>query len=174
MIKGHTLMEQGFRLLMEKYQEKLYWQVRRILYHHEDANDVLQNSFIKVYNNIQNFEGKSKLYTWMYRIVTNEAITYLNKRNKKNTASLDDQTNNLSIALESDPYYDGVEIQRILVEAIAMLPEKQRLVFNLRYFDELSYADMSDLVGTSEGALKASFHHAVKKIERFITRVATI
>ncbi len=166
---GHA--DKGFRLLMEKYQERLYWQIRRMVYDHEDANDVLQNCFIKVFRSIHGFEGKSKLYTWLYRIATNEAITFINKKKQKMTAPFDSADQNLSNRLQADPYFEGDEVQIRLQEAIAQLPEKQRLVFNLRYFDEMSYADMSQALGTSEGALKASFHHAVKKIECYVKGV---
>lgn len=160
--------ERGFRLLMEKYQERLYWQVRRMVHGHDDANDVVQNCFIKVYRSIHNFEGKSKLYTWLYRIATNEAITFINKKKKKMAAPLDDGENSLSNRLQADPYFDGDEIQSRLKEAISLLPEKQQQVFNLRYFDEMNYADMSEMLGTTKGGLKASFHHAVKKVEVYM------
>ncbi len=163
--------ERGFRLLMEKFQERLYWQVRRLVFDHEDAADVLQNCMIKVYRSIHNFEGKSKLYTWLFRIATNEAITFLNKKKQRAAAPLDDVGNNLANSLPSDPWFNGDEAQLHLLKAIATLPEKQRLVFNLRYFDELGYAEMSEMLGTSEGALKASFHHAVKKVESFLKEV---
>ena len=169
---GHA--ERGFRLLMEKYRQPLYWQVRRLVYHHEDANDVLQNCFIKVFRSIHNFEGKSKLYTWLYRIATNEAITFLNKKKQTNTTPIDDSENSLSGCLRADSYFDGDEARLRLLEAIERLPEKQRIVFNLRYFDEMSYADMSEVLETSEGALKASFHHAVKKIEAYVSGVRTL
>jgi len=169
--EGHA--DRGFRLLMEKYQERLYWQIRRLVYEHEDANDVLQNCFMKVYRNLHKFEGKSKLYTWMYRIATNEAITFLNKKKQKYTASIDDEDRNLSNRLEADSFFDGNSAQILLQKAIALLPEKQKQVFHLRYFDEMNYASMSELLGTSEGALKASFHHAVKKIEAYVKNVET-
>ncbi len=165
-------IEQGFRLLMETYQERLYWQVRRMVIDHDDANDVLQNCLIKIYKGIGNFEGKSKLYTWLYRIATNEAITFLNKKKQKMTASLDQGENSLANQIQADPYFDGDEIQAKLKEAIINLPEKQQLVFNLRYFDEMSYADMSEVLGTTQGALKASFHHAVKKVEAYVKGMA--
>lgn len=156
---------------MEKYQQPLYWQVRRLVYDHEDANDVVQNCFIKIFRSIHTFEGKSKLYTWLYRIATNEAITFLNKRKQKFATSIDHDENSLSNRLRADAFFDGDEAQRKLFEAIERLPEKQRIVFNLRYFDEMSYADMSEILETSEGALKASFHHAVKKIENYVSGV---
>ena len=161
-------MEQGFKLLMQKYQERLYWHVRRMVYEHDDANDVIQNTFIKVYRSIHKFEGKSKLYTWLYRIATNESITFLNKKNRKSTASLDNEDYNLENQLKADDYFDGDEIQQKLNAALSTLPEKQRAVFNLRYYDEMTYAEMSEVLGTSVGALKASYHHAVKKIESYL------
>jgi len=166
-------IEQGFKLLMQKYQERLYWHVRRMVFEHDDANDVIQNTFIKVFRSINKFEGKSKLYTWLYRIATNESITFLNKKNRKSTASLDNEDYNLENQLKADDYFDGDEIQRKLQDALNKLPEKQRVVFNLRYFDELGYKEMSEVLGTSVGALKASYHHAVKKIESYLKGVAS-
>jgi RNA polymerase sigma-70 factor, ECF subfamily len=166
-------IEKGFKLLMLKYQERLYWHIRRMVFEHEDANDVIQNTFIKVFKNIHKFEGKSKLYTWLYRIATNEAITFLNKRNKKSTASLDNEEYNLENQLKADDYFDGDEIQRKLHDALNRLPEKQKAVFNLRYFEEMKYDEMSEILGTSVGALKASYHHAVKKIENYLKGVAS-
>ncbi|MEO1260686.1 MAG: RNA polymerase sigma factor [Bacteroidota bacterium] len=172
LLSGNGNRERGFRLLMETYQERLYWQIRRMVHNHEDANDVLQNCFVKVYRSIHQFEGKSKLYTWLYRIATNEAITFINKQKQKMTAPIDSEENNLSNQLKADPYFDGDEIQILLKNAIEGLPDKQKQVFNLRYFDEMSYADMSELLDTSQGALKASFHHAVKKIEQYMKSAA--
>lgn len=168
LLQGSGNTERGFRLLMEKYQERLYWQIRRMVFDHEDANDVLQNCLVKVYRSISKFERKAKLYTWLYRIATNESITFLNRKKQKQMASLDNSEMPLAEKLQADTYFDGDSAQIKLQEAIAQLPEKQRLVFNLRYFDEMSYADISDVLGTSQGALKASFHHAVKKVETFL------
>jgi len=165
--------ERGFHLLMGKYQERLYWHVRRMVTEHEDANDVIQNSFVKVYRSIHSFQGKSKLYTWLYRIATNEAITFLNKRKRNATTSMDDEENNLTNRLQADGYFDGDEAQIRLQQALTRLPKKQRLVFNLRYFDEMSYNEMSEVLDTSVGALKASFHHAVKKVEKFVRSIET-
>ncbi|MFK7810047.1 MAG: RNA polymerase sigma factor [Saprospiraceae bacterium] len=159
--------EKGFRMLMQKYQERLYWHVRRMVTEHDDANDVIQNTFIKVYKSIQRFEGKSKLYTWLYRIATNEAITFLNKRKRKQTEALDDETNRIN-RLESDPYFDGERATMLLHQALEQLPEKQKIVFNLRYFDEMSYKEMEKVLETSVGALKASFHHALKKVQAYL------
>ncbi|MCB9037227.1 MAG: sigma-70 family RNA polymerase sigma factor [Lewinellaceae bacterium] len=152
---------------MEKYQERLYWHIRRMVYDHEDANDVIQDCFLKVYRNIHNFEKKSKLYTWLYRIATNEAITFLKKKQRRSAAPIDDGENNLANGLRADAYFDADEAQARLQRALEALPEKQRLVFNMRYFEELSYKDISEVLDTSVGALKASYHHAVKKIEAF-------
>ncbi len=164
--------EKGFRALMETYQERLYWHIRKMVYEHDDANDVIQNTFIKVYRSIDRFQGKSKLYTWLYRIATNESITFLNKKKKKATSSIDDEEANIGNRLKADEYFDGDEIQLQLQMAIEQLPEKQRLVFNMRYFDEMSYVDMSEVLETSVGALKASYHHASKKIESYLRSVA--
>ena len=166
-----TNLEKGFKILMLKYQERLYWHVRRMVFEHEDANDVIQNTFIKVYRSIQKFEGKSKLYTWLYRIATNEAITFLNKKKRKSTSSIDDEDHNLGNQLKADDYFDGDEIQLRLQKALALLPDKQRIVFNMRYYDDMSYKDISEALGTSVGALKASYHHAVKKIENYFREV---
>jgi RNA polymerase sigma-70 factor, ECF subfamily len=160
--------ERGFRLLMQKYQEPLYRHIRRMVFNHDDADDVIQNTFIKVYRNIERFEGKSKLFTWLYRIATNEAITFLNSKNRKETDTLDStQTAHLANRLQADVFFDGDEIQMKLQQAMAVLPDKQRAVFNLRYYDEMPYEEMSEVLETSVGALKASYHHAVKKIESF-------
>jgi len=167
LLRVETSYEKGFRLLMEKYQERLYWHIRRMVTEHDDANDVIQNTFIKVFKSIQRFEGKSKLYTWLYRIATNEAITFINKKKKKQTNSIDGEDNNLVNQLKADEFFDGDEAQIRLQQAISELPEKQKEVFNLRYFNEMSYKEMSEIVGTSVGALKASYHHAVKKIESY-------
>lgn len=167
--------ERGFRLLMVRYQEPLYRHVRRMVYDHDDANDVIQNTFIKVFKNVERFEGKSKLYTWLYRIATNEALTFMNTRNRKETDTIDDPENGyLANQLRADTFFDGSEIQIKLQQAIAILPDKQRTVFNLRYFEEMPYEQMSEVLGTSVGALKASYHHAVKKVEEFFKGVEII
>lgn len=165
LLRSDNTFERGFRLLMSQYRERLYWHIRRLVLVHEDADDVLQNTFIKIYRGILQFEGKSKLYTWLYRIATNESITYLQGKSRHASASLDDETVLLTNRLQADEWFDGDEVQVKLQQSIARLPEKQRLVFNLRYFDEMPYEEMAVLLDTSAGALKASFHHAVKKIE---------
>lgn len=149
------------------YRERLYWHIRRMVLVHEDADDVLQNTFVKIYRGILQFEGKSKLYTWLYRIATNEAITHLQSRARHATASLDDASGQLANRLYADAWFDGDATQQRLQYAIAQLPDKQRIVFNLRYYDEMPYEEMATLLDTSVGALKASFHHAVKKVESY-------
>ena len=161
--------ERAFAKLVTKYQEKLYWHIRRMVSIHEDADDVLQNVFIKIWKNLEKFQENSKLYTWMYRIATNEALTFINKRKRKATTALETDDYDLGAMLSADPYFEGDEIQIQLEQAIDTLPDKQKLVFKLRYYEEMKYEEMSELVGTSVGALKASYHHAVKKIESFLS-----
>lgn len=163
--------DRGLRLLMDKYSQQLYWVIRRIVYDHEDSNDVLQNCLVKVYRNIHTFEGRSKLYTWIQRIAYNEAISFYNSRKRRRAASIDDEESYVGQTLSADPYFDGNAAMVILQKAIGTLPDKQKQVFMLRYYEEMPYAEMSDLLGTSEGALKASFHHAVKKIEAYVASV---
>ncbi len=158
--------ERGFKLMMVKYQKPLYWHIRRMVKEHEDANDVLQNTFIKVYKNIERFESKSKLYTWLYKIATNESITFLNKKKRIKTESL--ETAELVKESKAVDSQDGDLIIKKLNSAIDKLPEKQRMVFSMRYFDEMTYNQISEMLGTSVGGLKASYHHAVKKIETLI------
>jgi RNA polymerase sigma factor (sigma-70 family) len=160
--------ERSFTLILKKYQEKLYWHIRRLVVSHEDANDVLQNMFIKVWKALENFREDSQLYTWLYRIATNESLTFLEKEKKRSSVSLSDVETGLSNKLESDKHFDANKLEWKLQAAIQKLPEKQRVVFNLRYYDEMPYQKMSEVLETSEGALKASYHHAVKKIEDFI------
>jgi RNA polymerase sigma-70 factor (ECF subfamily) len=161
--------ENAFRALISLYKERLYWHIRKIVISHDDTDDVLQNTFIKVYRNIGSFKGQSKLYSWMYRIATNEAITHLNK-NAKRMHTTAESVQQLAVNnLKADAYFDGDEIQLKLQQAIATLPQKQQLVFNMKYFDNIKYKDMSEILETSEGALKASYHLAVKKIEGYLT-----
>lgn len=157
--------EAAFTRLVREYQEPLYWQIRRMVVVHDDADDVLQNTFIKAWSAIDSFRGESRLQTWLFRIAINESLNYLNK--KKQVLSLDQTDGSLADMLASDSYFDGDEVQRQFQTAINTLPEKQRLVFNLKYFDEMKYEDISSLLGTSIGALKASYHHAVRKISAF-------
>lgn len=162
--------EKAFSMLVQTYQERLYWHIRRMVVNHDDADDVLQNTFVKVWRNLEKFQGNSKLYTWLYRIATNESLTFLNKKKRKSTTPLETENYNLGATLTSDPYFDGDEIQLKLQEAIDILPPKQKQVFLLRYYDEMKYDEMSEVLDTSVGALKASYHHAVKKIEKFLTK----
>ena len=168
-LKEPKTQEQAFRKLMSEYKERLYWHIRKIVISHDDADDVLQNTFIKVYKNINTFKAESKLYSWMYRIATNEAITFINIRAKEKNIDVSELQYKLAENLEADVYFDGNEMQLQLQKAIATLPQKQQLVFNMRYFDEMKYDDMSEILETSVGSLKASYHHAVKKIESFLT-----
>jgi RNA polymerase sigma factor (sigma-70 family) len=155
----------AFSKLVNTYQERLYWHIRRIVIDHDDADDVLQNTFIKVFKNLHNFREDSQLFTWLYRIATNESISFLKKQRKHIFVSMDDVAHSLSSKLEADPQLSGDAIQLKLQQAILKLPNKQRLVFNMKYFEEMKYEEMSEVLGTSMGALKASYHHAVKKIE---------
>lgn len=159
---------QALKILIDHYQKRLYWQIRRIVIDHDDADDVLQNTFIKAWQGLNNFNQESRLFTWLYRIATNEALQLLRKKALENNISYDEVTNFLSNTLKTDPYFKGDEIQRKLQQAILKLPEKQRLVFNMRYYEEMSYEEISNVLETSEGALKASYHHAVKKIEEYL------
>ncbi|WP_335964496.1 RNA polymerase sigma factor [Galbibacter sp. PAP.153] len=167
-LKSVATQEHAFGELVNRYKERLYWHIRRIVLNHDDTDDVLQNTFIKIYKNIQGFKEDSALYTWMYRIATNEALTFLKKRANELKTSGEALQMSLVENLRADPYFDGDEIQLKLQEAIAELPEKQRLVFNMKYFEEMKYEDMAVVLDTSVGALKASYHHAVKKIEAFL------
>lgn len=160
---------EAFSLLLNKYQQKIYWHIRRLVIDHDDADDLVQESFVKVWKNLANFRNDSQLYTWIYRIATNESITFLNKKKLKNNISLDDVSGELSESLAASHYFDGDKIQRKLQEAILTLPEKQRVIFNMKYFDDMKYDEISEVLGTSVGALKASFHIAVKKIESILT-----
>lgn len=162
------LQNEAFQQLMTKYQERLYAHIRRMVHEHYDADDVLQNTFIKVYRGIGNFKGESGLYTWLYRIATNECLTFLKKKKKRNSMSIHNENTHVAQQLKADTWFDGNEAQRLLKAAIATLPHKQQLVFNMRYYDEMTYKNISDVLGTSVGALKASYHHAAKKIEGFI------
>lgn len=168
-LHNEATQQSAFSDLVKRYSEPLYWQIRKIVLSHDDANDVLQNALIKIWTSIDNFRGDSKLSTWLYRIAINESITFLNKQRSQNNTSLDDTDSFLLSKLESDEYFDGDEAQLKLQKAILTLPEKQRIVFNLKYFDEMKYEDMSAILETSVGALKASYHHAVKKIEEFLS-----
>ncbi len=166
--KQSATRERAFTGIMKKYQEKLYWHIRRMVIDHDDANDVLQNVFIKVWNALDNFREDSQLYTWLYRIATNESLTFIEQQKKRTSVSLSNVENGLANKIVAEKHFDAGKLEWKLQLAIQQLPEKQRLVFNLRYYDEMPYEEMSKLLDTSEGALKASYHHAVKKIEEFI------
>jgi RNA polymerase sigma-70 factor (ECF subfamily) len=160
--------EKAFTAIIKKYQEKLYWHIRRMVVEHEDTNDVLQNVFIRVWNGLESFREDSQLYTWLYRIATNECLSYLEQQKRKSSLSLDEMESGLSNKVVADKYFDPNKLEWKLQLAIQQLPEKQRIVFTLRYYDEMPYEEMSRVLDTSEGALKASYHHAVKKIEDYI------
>lgn len=167
-LKNVQTREKAFRELISLYKERLYWHIRKIVISHDDTDDVLQNTFIKVYRNISKFNQDSKLFSWMYRIATNESISFINKRAKERNIAVSEMQEQLTSSLESDNYFSGEEIQEILQMAIATLPQKQQLVFNMKYFDDLKYTEISEILGTTVGALKASYFHAVKKIESYI------
>ena len=167
MLREPRTRREGFAVLVKQYSEKLYWKVRRIVLSHEDANDVLQNVFIKVWSNLQNFQGKSSLSTWLYRIAINESLDFLRKQKLADKVSADEDVS-VASRLMSDEYFDGDEVQARLQEAVARLPEVQRMVFNLKYFEEMKYSEMSQILNTSEGALKASYHLSVKKITEYL------
>lgn len=163
-----ALQHTAFGNLVKKYQEKLYWHIRRMLIEHEDTNDVLQNVFIKVWKSLAQFREDSQLYTWLYRIATNECLTYMEQQKKRQSVPIDYEENGFCDKVKAASNFDAKQLEWKLQIAIQKLPEKQRLVFNLRYFDEMPYEEMSKILNTSEGALKASYHHAAKKIEDFI------
>jgi RNA polymerase sigma-70 factor (ECF subfamily) len=152
---------------MRLYSEPLYWQIRRMVESHDDANDILQNTFLKAWQSVDGFRGDAKLSTWLYKIALNESITFLAKERKRMSLSIDDEESHLVNLIESDEYVDGDELALKLRKAVASLPEKQRIVFNMKYYDEMKYEQMSEILGTSVGALKASYHLAVKKVEQY-------
>ena len=158
----------GFNVLVKTYQEKIYWLIRRMVIDHDDSNDLSQEVFVKIWRNISKFKGDSKLYTWIFRIATNEALTHLRKKKRRFFIPIIDVENELASNLESDNYYTGDDIQLKLQKAILTLPEKQRLVFNMKYFEDMKYKDMSEVLDISIGGLKAQYHHAVKKIEKIL------
>lgn len=164
-LQNPKTQEAGFKTLIKEYQQPLYWHIRKIVFDHEDADDVLQNTYIKIFKNIKKFRGESKLFTWMYRIATNEALTFITQKSKKLGLSINEYNENQVNQLEADVFFEGDVIAQKLQLAVAKLPEKQRLVFNLKYFEELKYQEISEILETSIGGLKASYHHAVKKIK---------
>ena len=160
---------EAFNLLLKKYQQKIYWHIRRLVIDHDDTDDLVQEVFIKVWKSLSNFRNDSQLYTWLYRIATNESITFLNRKKQKNNISLDETAGyELAETLADSPYFDGDKAQMKLQKALLTLPEKQRLVFNMKYYDDLKYEEISEILGTTVGGLKASFHIAVKKIEDYL------
>lgn len=168
-LRDPLTVRKGFARLVSEYSERLYWQIRKMVLSHDDANDILQDVFIKAWTNIENFRGESKLSTWLYRIAINESITFLNKKRNQSNVSLNEDDSFLINTLETDTYFDGDEAQLLLQKALLTLPEKQRLVFQMKYFEDMKYDEISDILGTSVGALKASYHHAVKKVEKFLS-----
>ena len=165
-----NLRKKAFEQVVSYYSEKLYYQIRKMVISHDDANDMLQNTFLKAWMNISLFRGESRLSTWLFKIAFNETITFLNRQSSQNNISIDDADSFLIDKLESDEYFNGDDVQMKLQKAILTLPDKQRAVFNSRYYDEMSYDEMSEIMDTSVGALKASYHHAAKKIEEFLIR----
>lgn len=166
---AESTRNEAFNLLLAKYQQKIYWHIRRLVIDHDDTDDLVQEVFIKVWKNLSNFRSDSQLFTWLYRIATNESITFLNRKKLRNSISLDESAGfDLAETLADSPYFDGDKAQMKLQKALLTLPEKQRLVFNMKYFDDLKYEEISEILGTSVGALKASFHIAVKKIEQIL------
>ena len=160
----------AFDNLMREYGEPVYWQIRKLVVRHEDADDILQNVFLKAWNNLQHFRGEAKLSTWLFKIAINESINFINKEKTRNQLTVDNDDDSFLLNnIEADEYFDGDELQAELLKAVAKLPEKQRLVFNMRYYDDMKYEDISEILGTSVGALKASYHHAVKKIEEIFS-----
>lgn len=158
----------AFNLLVKKYQQRLYWHIRRIVISHDDANDVIQNVFIKVWCSLDDFRKDSRLYTWLYRIATNEALTFLRKKRNRFFLPLHDVENTLSGSLAEDPYFSGDRIQLKLQQAVLQLPTRQRMIFNMKYFDGMKYEEIAEILNLTTGALKASYHHAVKKIEKYM------
>lgn len=167
-LKQADTQSKAFEVLIDTYKERLYWHIRRIVLDHDDADDVLQNTFIKVFKNIEGFKGDSKLYSWMYRIATNESLSFLKTKSRKLGVDNAELHERMASNLQADVYFEGSEIQLKLQQAIATLPEKQKLVFTMKYFEELKYQEISDILDTSVGGLKASYHLAVKKLEAFL------
>ena len=166
--------EKAFRLLVSKYRERLYWHIRKIVISHEDADDVLQNTFIKVWRGIHEFRYESRLYTWMYRVSTNESLNFLQEKRRRVHGNSDEITGMLENQLESDPYFSGDDIQRELQKAVLKLPERQRLVFNMKYFDNMKYEEIAEVLDVTVGTLKATYHAAVKKVEESLRLSDTI
>ncbi|MCR4765666.1 MAG: RNA polymerase sigma factor [Bacteroidaceae bacterium] len=169
--ENDAMQRRAFGMIVEEFGQQLYWQIRRLVLNHDDANDVLQETLIQAWKNIDYFRGESKLSTWLYRIAINQSLNFLNKQKAQQCISVDNEEASMAVQLESDPYFDGDKAQCLLHQALATLPDKQRLVFNFRYFDELTYTEISEIIGSSVGALKADYHLAVKKISKFLEEV---
>lgn len=170
-LQNQDTQREAFTMIVNRYSEQLYWQIRRMVLSHDDANDILQDTFIKAWTNIDYFRGDAKMSTWLYRIALNECITFLNKQKAQTKVSIDDPDAAAVQKLEGDPYFNGDHVQQQLQKAILSLPEKQRMVFNMKYYQEMKYEDMSEIFGTSVGALKASYFHAVKKIQKYMEEI---
>lgn len=166
-LRSSATCREAFTEVIRIFTEPLYWQIRRIVIDHDDSNDILQNTFLKAWSNIENFRGEAKLSTWLHKIAINESLTFINKQKIKNNIPLDDSNEYLLENIQSSEWFDGDELQLKLQQVISTLPEKQRLVFNMKYFDEMKYDEISEILNTSVGSLKASYHHAVKKIEAY-------
>lgn len=166
-LREPAAVREAFTEVIKLYSEPLYWQIRRLVNNHDDANDMLQNTFMKAWDNLENFRGEAKLSTWLYKIALNESLSFLERERRRNNMSLDDQEAAMAATMAADPDFDGDALALRLRQAVAQLPEKQRIVFNMKYFDDMKYEDMSQILGTSVGALKASYHLATKKIEQF-------
>ena len=163
-----TDIHAGFRLLLQEFQKPVYYHVRQMVYNHDDADDITQDVFIKIFKNLDSFKGDSKLYTWIYRIATNEALNFIQKKARKNNVSFEDVSFELSKNMEADLYFDGDEAALLLEQAVAQLPEKQQLIFRMKYFEEMKYEEIAEILDTSIGGLKSNYHHAVKKLEKFL------
>lgn len=172
-LKTTNNRDEVFSLLVAKYQERLYWHIRKIVISHDDTDDILQNSFLKIWKALDSFKGDSSFYTWIYRIATNETFSYLKTRERQKALSMDDGESSIISSLKSDHHFDGNELQLRLQKYILLLPPKQRLIFNMKYFDELKYEEIADITNNSIGALKASYHHAVKKIKAMFNNETT-
>jgi len=168
MLRDESQRRKAFNLLVDEYSERLYWQIRKMVLSHDDANDILQNTFLKSWTNIEQFRGESRISTWLFKIAINETYTFLNKERQKNQSNFTDLEDTLVQNLEGDPWFSGDEAVIKLQKAILTLPDKQRLVFNMKYYNEMKYEEISEVLGTSVGALKASYHYAVQKIEAFL------
>lgn len=171
MLQDRNTLRKGFSMVVQQFSQPLYWQIRRLVLNHDDANDILQNTFMKAWSSIELFRGEARISTWLYRIALNECLTFLNKEKARNTVSVDDPEASVLNTLESDEYFTGNEIEKRFQAALDTLPAKQRMVFNLRYYDEMTYTEISEIMGTSIGALKADYHHAAKKIKAYLEQI---